>query len=407
MSTINRMLASLEARAAETGGAALHAAVRALPEPRKHGARRALLAAALLAALALAAWDASGPGRGAWVDSAPSVVAMDAARVAVAPGVAVPTSSVEPGGEVEAPAVVPAEPATAPTAPAAVADEASAAPTGDRAAQIGQASASRRTAARPASAGTTAKVATSGPSGAARATPRSGAVEANQPAAATDVAAGRRTGGDAPAMLARRGADALASGHARLAATWLRESLGSDDAQPQVHLDLATALMHENDTEGALHHVRRAVALWGDVERAPPQARRVLAMTHARRREWDLALRAADIEHAAEDSTLLAVRAAVQVELGRWDDALAAYERLSAAAPREARWWLGLATAQQALGRWDRAGESLHQAARHARDTAVLAAVQTQLGALGTRARAHEGGGMAHDAPRLAARERP
>ena len=42
MSTINRMLASLEARAAETGGAALHAAVRALPEPRKHGARRAL-----------------------------------------------------------------------------------------------------------------------------------------------------------------------------------------------------------------------------------------------------------------------------------------------------------------------------------------------------------------------------
>lgn len=410
MSTINRMLTSLDARAAPPGARGLPGEVRALPAARHRHRRHALLGAVLIAAAALAAWDQINPLPG---PPAEAGVAVDGGNVDEGPaaggtGSQVGAASVQPRG--------PADPAPGGQTPGEPGPEAAQAAAAIAAAQSAQSAPPEpprsrsplpsvvRTAAVSPGPTPVAMDDARGDSGTAQTDPA--AVPRAMPPSSEEVK--RRRADENSSVLARRGADALASGHTRLAVSWLREALAQDDDEAQVHLDLATALLHLRDADGALAHARRAAAIWGETSNWPLQARRVLAMAHAQRREWDLVLQVAEPVQAAGDAVLLAVRAAAYVGQRRWHDALGIYEGLVAGAPREARWWLGLATAQQALGQWNDARASLRAAAGQARDETVLAAAQAQLAAMpASHARDGAGEVVQPMAPTLAARGQP
>lgn len=185
--------------------------------------------------------------------------------------------------------------------------------------------------------------------------------------------------------MARRGAEALNSGHVRLALSLLRDALAQSEAQPAVHLDLAVALLHLRDSSAALNHLQRAQQLWGSPSQWPAHAVQVAAMIHAQRGDWVRVLSTTDFDPSPADFTLAGVRAAALVQTARWDEALALYDRLVTRAPGEARWWLGRASALRALGRWGDAAAALSSAAEQARDASVLAAVQAQAAALRAR----------------------
>lgn len=404
MSTINRMLTSLEARAATPGAPALSGEVRALRAARQRHRRHALLGAVLVAAAAAVVWDRMNLPPGQPVEAGVEVASGSVRALNLADATPPPPEAdvVQPGPPVDLP---PVEQRAGKPRPDAEPTGATRQATDE---QPPQARPHAPQAAVPTAAGP------AGPTRAATDTLRSRRVEPPDPQGAPAAKPPASTGGErrrtdeAASVLARRGADALASGHVRLAASWLREALMHDDAQVQAHLDLATALLHLRDADGALTHARRAAALLGDASKASPQARRVLAMAHAQRREWDLVLQAADAAHAAGDMVLLALRAAAYVQQRRWHDALGAYEGLLAAAPREARWWLGLATAQRALGNRDGARDALHMAAAQARDETVLAAVHAQLAALASSpARDAAADSAPQAAPALAAIAQP
>lgn len=186
---------------------------------------------------------------------------------------------------------------------------------------------------------------------------------------------------EAPAAaLARRGAEALLSGHVKLAAGLLRESLALAEAQAQVHLDLASALLQDREVDGALEHLKRGLELAGESSLRDLPTRRLAAMVHAHRRDWRQVMAAT--EQVGSDSTLIAIRAAALLQLQRWPEALHLYDNLLAQSPADARWWLGRATAQQALDRLGPAQESLESATQVARDPRLLVEIQVRAAAI-------------------------
>ncbi len=357
MSTLNRMLNALEARGVRTAPMTERgAAVRPVAGASRNPLRLVALGVAAATTIGLALWGLQMRAT-QLPDGPPADTAHEPAQATRVPVAAAPPGEPAPPATTDAATALDRTGQAAPTA-----TEAQPAPS----VPVPPARGERATAPRVAVARTSARTdaaAVRDPRRSARAADH--VAERAVGAAATDAGA-----------LARRGAQALASGHVQQAIALLRESLARDDAQPEVHLDLAAAWLYERNAHAAWPHVERALALYGEPARWPLRARQFAAMTAAQLGRWR---QAADwAEGQPFDPTLTGIEAAAWLQLGRADRALTLYDRLVAVEPGQARFWLGRASAQRALGLLEAAQQSLAAAAERAREPAVQQAVMAE-----------------------------
>ncbi len=162
----------------------------------------------------------------------------------------------------------------------------------------------------------------------------------------------------------------------------LETALGLDEDDFDVNLNMVNTLLargRPGDVERALLHADRAIAM----RPLDAQARRLKGRALARADRGDEAVVMLKEAHRrnASDPGLLALAGAIEVELGRWTDAIATLTAVLEKDPGDAHALLGLARAHVELGRTDEARAALGRIAPDAPvDRRIVEALRLRIG---------------------------